>query len=313
VGVEVFLSKFVRVAMRITYSRQRKAEAIAQSRMQNDSLAAHPLVKLVLENLKPLLEEAQGELLQRAEQGEVRCHSNATVFEYEFYDDDVFSKAGALIDCVDRLEQSEALIDAAGKAPWDGGGVDRHTWIEYHYSYYVVTVVSLVDIALILTNAVFRLGLRERDCRQGLIAENWWVARTPVKEALNNLANLIQPYREGRNLHVHRGRLQPIAEVMGSKLLDQLKLFSFLERAGKPVLPTAELQKGYNLEVPKIVDRLRHERTEIRTRIVAALDALFPVYKEKAEELHQRWRGVIEDKAEKRASRQGKPVLKQQQ
>jgi hypothetical protein len=279
--------------------------------MPNDSLAGHPLVKLALENLKPLLDEAQTELLQRGEQGEVRGEGNAVLLEYEFYDDDVFSKASALIDCVDRLEQTQRLIDVVGKPSWNGAGLDRHTWIEYHYSYYVVTVVSLADIALILTNSVFRLGLRERDCRQGLIAGNRWVAQTATKEALNNLANLIQPYREGRNIHVHHGRLQPIAEVMGSKLLDQLKLFSFVERAGKRVVPSAMVEKGYKMEVPKIVVKLEHERVEIKSRVLAVFDALFPIYKENAQELHQKWRRVIEKKTEMRG--QGKVTARKRQ
>lgn len=279
--------------------------------MPNDRLAGHPLVKLALENLKPLLDEAQSELLERGEKGEVRCEGNALLLEYEFYDDDVFSKAGALIECMERMEQSQGLIETAGRPRWNGAGLDRHTWIEYNYSYYVVTVVSLADIALILTNSVFRLGLRERDCRQGSITGNWWVAQTPAKEALNNLARKIQPYREGRNLHVHHGRVQPIAEVMGSKLLDQLKLFSFVERVGKPVVPSEKLEKGYALEIPKIVARLEHERTEIKIRVVAVLDALFPIYKENAEKLQQKWRRVIEKKAE--MGRRGKAIERKRQ
>jgi hypothetical protein len=111
---------------------------------------------------------------------------------------------------------------------------------------------------------------------------------------------LIQPYKEGRNLHVHQGKLQAIAGVMGSKLLDQLKLFSFVERAGKPVVASAVLEKGYAIEIPKISGRLNQERAVIKDRIVAVLNALFPVYKLKSEELHEKWRPVIEKRAEDR-------------
>lgn len=275
--------------------------------MPNESLASHALVKLALENIKPLLDEAQDDLIEVAKQGVVRREGDATLLEYEFYDDDVFSKAGALVECLDRLEQSQRLIETAGQSLWDAANLDRHTWIEYHYSFYVVTVVSLADISLMLTNSVFRLGISERDCKPSLITKNWWVAAQPdVKAALDDLSNLIKPYRVGRNLHVHQGKLQPIAKVMGSKMLDQLSLFSFVERAGKPVVPGTILAKGYSLEVPKITGRLEQERTEIRTRIEAVFDALFPVYKHKAEELHEKWRPVIEKKARMRAIAQTK-------
>jgi hypothetical protein len=262
--------------------------------MPNDGLAGHSLVKLVLENLRPLLDRAGKGLLQLAEQGEVRSKGNATLLEYEFYDDDVFRKAGTLIEAVERLEQSQRLIEVAGKQGWRGDAMDRHTWIEYHYAYYVVTLVSLADIALLLTNATFRLGNRERDCRPDLIVRNWWVAQTAAKDALEGLAKLIQPYKEGRNVHVHRGKLQPIAEVMNSKLLDHLKLLSFVERVGKPVVPSAILERGYRLEVPNISAALDRERAEVESRVAAVFDALFPVYKQKSEELHEKWRRVIE-------------------
>jgi hypothetical protein len=276
--------------------------------MPNDTLASHPLIKLALENLRPLLEEAGEGLLELAQQGEVRSEGDATVLEYEFYDDDVFRNAGAAVDALERLEQSQRLIEAASKSTWDGAGFDRHTWIEYHYSYYVVTLVSLADIALVLTNSVFRLGNRERDCKPDLIARNWWVAQTPAKAALEDLATLIRPYREGRNLHVHRGRLQGIAKVMGSKLLDQLKLFSFVERVGKPVVASAVLEKGYSIEMPRISGRLEQERADVTARIVTVFDALYPVYKQKSEELHKKWRPVIEKKAELAGAVRNRPA-----
>jgi catalase (peroxidase I) len=124
------------------------------------------------------------------------------------------------------------------------------------------------------------------------------VAQTPAKAALEELAKLVRPYKEDRNLHVHRGRLQPIAEVMGSKLLDQLKLISFVERVGKPVVPSAILEKGYSIEIPKISGRLDQERADVTARVVTVFDGLYRVYRQKSEELHEKWRPVIEKKAE---------------
>ena len=276
--------------------------------MSNDSLASHALVKLAMENLGPLLEEAGKGLLELGKAGEVRSEEDAALFEYEFYDDDVFRNAGAAVEAEERLEQSQRLIEAASNRSWDGAGLDRHTWIEYHYSYYVVTLVSLADIALVLTNSVFRLGNRERDCRADLITRNWWVAQTPAKQALDDLAGLILPYREGRNLHVHRGRLQAISEVMGSKLLDQLKLFSFVDRAGRPVVPSAILEKGYAIEIPKISGRLDQVRTDVRAKLVTVFDALYPVYKQQSKGLHEKWRPVIDQKAKAGGALRGGPA-----
>ena len=266
--------------------------------MANDGLAGHPLVRLALENLRPLLKRAEVGLLKLAEKGQVRSEDDTTLPEHEFYDQDVFRKAGALVDAFDRLEQSQRLIETAPEAALHGAGLDRHTWIEYHYSYYLITIVSLADVALVLANGVFRLGNRERDCKQDLISRNWWVAQTPVKGALEGLAKLTRPHKEGRNRHVHWGRLQPIAEVMESKLLDQLKLYSFLQRVGKPVVASSILDQAYRLEITKISGTLDLERAQIEGGIVALFDALFPIYKSRSEELHQSWRRGMETTGE---------------
>ena len=253
-------------------------------------------MKLATENIGPLLEKSGERLSELAERGDVRSKGKATLLEYEFYDHDVFRNTSAAVEAVERLEQSQRQIEAAGKSSWEGAGLDQHTWLDYHYSYYVVTLVSLADIALVLTNSVFRLGNRERDCKADLITRNLWVAQTPAKAAIEELAKFIQPYKEGRNLHVHRGKLHPISEVMGSDLLDHLKLASFLERAGKPVFPSAFLERGYGLEIPKIAEKLDQERAEIGARLVVVFDALYPVYRQKAEELHEKRRPLIEKK-----------------
>jgi hypothetical protein len=156
------------------------SHARGTNNISEEALAAHPLMKLAMENVVPLLEEAKFGLVALAEKSEVRREGEATLLEYEFYDDDVFRNAGAAVEALDRLGQSQRLIEAASKGSWEGSGLDRHMWIEYHYSYYIVTFVSLADIALVLTNSAFRLGNRERDCKPDTITRNWWVAQTPA-------------------------------------------------------------------------------------------------------------------------------------
>ena len=129
------------------------SHARGTNNISEEALAAHPLMKLAMENVVPLLEEAKFGLVALAEKSEVRREGEATLLEYEFYDDDVFRNAGAAVEALDRLGQSQRLIEAASKGSWEGSGLDRHMWIEYHYSYYIVTFVSLADIALVLTNS----------------------------------------------------------------------------------------------------------------------------------------------------------------
>jgi hypothetical protein len=84
---------------------------------------------------------------------------------------------------------------------------------------------------------------------------------------------------------------------MGSKLLDQLQLFSFVQRLGKPTVDGALLDLGYKGEISKISETLDQERARIGGGIIVVFDVLLPVYKQRSEELHQKWQRIIDVKS----------------
>ncbi len=265
--------------------------------MNSQTLAGHSITGLLLENLKPMLGEAGNALTKLAEEGEIRNREQVTLSEKEFYDYDVFRRFSKVIGAFERLEASQRIIEKAPRSSWESAGFDRHTWIEYHYSYYVLTLVSIADIATLLTNAVFRLGNRERDCKADIVIKNWWVTQTPAKGALEELSKLVNPHKAGRNIHVHRGELQSIAEVMGSEMLDRLELVSSAQRFGKPVADPVILDRAYEAEIQKIAGTLSQERSEICGSVVQLLDALFAVYAVKSAALRakQKAEGATSD------------------
>src|SRR5262249_36553711 len=148
-------------------------------------------------------------------------------WEYERYDHEVLIHLVDIIAGMDRLEQSQNFIRTFPQPrSYEKKGITQHAWIEYHYTYYVVTFVSLFDIVLILTNTVFRLGNSELACKADLIMENQWVRQTPVKQALAHLDTLIKRHRQSRHLYVHRGRMPDIPFAIDSDERDLMKLVS---------------------------------------------------------------------------------------
>jgi len=258
----------------------------------------------VTANLQPLLEVAGSKLKELWKQGKWRNKGSSKFWEHEWYDYDVFRKLYAVTSAIERLEQSQVFIRTFPKPRgYEKLRINQYTWIEYHYSNYIITLVGLFDIALILTNSVFRLGNRERDCKADLITLNSWVAKTPVQEALKILDGLIKPHREGRNLHIHRGELPDIATAMEEDDMDLLKAISAVQMFGKPLIDRKFLDSGYKEHVGKICETLKEGRNKIDAAVWKFFDSLLPIYEEKSSALHQKWKLIFEKELERRKNK----------
>lgn len=246
---------------------------LARPKPNSHKIAGHPLAKKVLEDLRPLLESEASK-------------SNATAVELSgcvWYADTIFTHTSAMQSAIENLERSQYFISSFPQPRRNAKqGVRQHDWIEYHCSHYLITLVSLLDISLILTNAVFCLGNRERDCRFDLITENSWVARTPVASALGDIRKLVQPHKKGRNELVHWGQAPKIASVMKSDYLKNLDRFSFIELCGKPVVDRKTLELAYKGQVKKISAKLKDETNSIFDAVWKFFNKLEPIYENHA-------------------------------
>jgi hypothetical protein len=236
-------------------------------------LAAHPLAKRVLDNLRPLLEA----------EASVKDARTANLSEHMWYADNVFTHTSAMQSAIENLERSQNFIQSFPRPRQnEKRGVRQHDWIEYHYSHYLITLVSLLDISLRLTNAVFCLGNRERDCKFELITKNSWVTRTPIASALGEINKLIHPHKEGRNNFVHCGKIPKIASVMESEYLNNLDRFSFIEMCGRPVVDRKTLELAYKGQVKRISATLQEETNSIYEAVWKLFNKLEPIYEKNA-------------------------------
>jgi hypothetical protein len=274
--------------------------------MQADvkELGLHPFIKKLMENTQPLIEASSDKLKKVAEKRKLRSKEKTELWEHEWYDYVVFIHLSSLLSGTERLQQAQNfIVNFPQPRSYEKKGINQYTWIEYHYSYYLVTFVSLFDIALILTNSVFRLGNRERDCKADLIMNNSWVRQTPVKQALADLDQLIKPHREGRNLHIHRGQMPDIALTMELEELDMLKLYSFVQMHGKPIIDQEIIDWAYKGATKEIIEKLHGERSNVHSIIWQFFDDLLPVYEKKSIELHQKWKDLFKKAAEEELKR----------
>jgi len=159
-------------------------------------------------------------------------------------------------------------------------GIDRVSYIEYHYSNHTVTLAGIFDIALILTSNVFRLGLPERQCRSQLIIQNSWVLSRGIDKILQKLNSAVEPLREPRNLFLHRGIPQM------DEFLTALACYDVLEEKGMveedAMLKMIDRSRGelrYKEKVSEILSELSKQEEPVFNISIELLSRLHPIYK----------------------------------
>jgi len=249
-------------------------------------LSSHPLMKQNFGYIKPVLDKLSPKLSKYAhETGKIHLNENSTSLDFaESYHVAVFQKASAFITALERLEHSLKYIHKfPSPRTYEKQGITQYSWLEYHYSYFVVTYQSLSDIGLILTNTVFDLGIPEKDCTPQNIKNNAFIKDTPVKPSLKALEKAISSYKSKRHLFVHRGELPDIRSVTESDILDMLKVFSMVHQHSEPIVPLDLIDDLYRKESIRITSALNEDITKARKAITHLFDSLLPTYTKKSQ------------------------------
>ena len=236
------------------------------------------------EFIKPIIEKTSPDILKRfQETGEIRNKGNLSLDKLDLYNLAVFDKAAAIIGEIERLENASVFIqNFRNPRAFEKLGIHHVSWLEYHYSYFIVTYHSLFDISLILTNAVFQLGIPEKDCKASIINDNEWVKRTPVKTALDGIRKIVSNYGQTRNLFVHRGILPDIRSITDSDMIDIINLYCTINQHSAPIMPLEMIDKVFSFECKKISIRLEGDIVIAQEAVYRLYDSLLPIYIKRA-------------------------------
>lgn len=244
-------------------------------------LPSHPLLTEIFNNNKPYLDYATAELLKRVEEtGEIRNPKNVSLDDKQYFHISVFHKVSAIISGVDRLDYAKKYIERfPSPRTYERKGITQYMWIEYHYSFFVITVDSLFDMALILINEIFQLGNSERNCTPNIIKKNSWIKKSAIASSLGKLEKVTSSYRPIRNLYVHRGEVPDILSITESDTLDLLKLYSSVRLHSDPIIDVSILDSVFNYESKKICSELENEIEKVCEIIWDLFTNLLPKYK----------------------------------
>ncbi len=198
------------------------------------------------------------------------------------YNLDVFGVTGALIQSFDLLERSRNFARFIPAANYlKVLGINRHDWLEYHISTFLITLVTIGDEAVLLVNEVVSLGIDPKHCRAVAVKSNKWVKDTPIPTRLDAIEKLIGPHKKTRNRLVHGGKVPSLNGLVRSSNLDQLKGFSLALQYRPESFPEtmhAKLENAYVKALSQIDTALDKEVCELRTAVWRLLTELHKFY-----------------------------------
>jgi hypothetical protein len=230
-------------------------------------LTSHPMVRGLRDLVTPLIVD--------------ESHTK-TLTAADSYNLDVFDATGAVIQSFDLLERSRNFARSIPSANYLRGlKINRHDWLEYHISTFLITLVTIGDETVLLVNDVLRLGIDSRHCRAVAVKSNKWVKDTSLPTHLDAIENLIRPHRKTRNRLVHGGKVPSLGSFVKSGNLDQLKGFSLALQYRPGSFPEAmhvKLQNAYVKALIQIDAALDREICELRTAVWRLLTALHKFY-----------------------------------
>lgn len=252
--------------------------------MELDRLVEHALLRELLDRVTPVLSAAVKKSKGRPNRsGKIR-------FELEWpahllYDRDVFQAASAVHEALVRVEDARHFLRLMPSAKkFVELKMSEQRWVDYHFSYNRILLSSVLDLSLLLTNVVLRLGIPERLCTLDNIKNNKYVAKTAVRKAIDNLEQVIKPHKERRNLFVHRGKRPDPSQASGSNSYDMLAFIGGANAlTSESLVDPKFINRAFRVELGLLTSALAKDTREVMKTAVALFDSLLPLY-----------RGVIE-------------------
>lgn len=151
-------------------------------------------------------------------------------------------------------------------------------WINYNYEHYAIVYQGILDVALLLTNAILELGNLYRKCTYDTICDNTKVNRTSVHHILKEILNTTKKHREGKNLFVHQG--ERIELPLDRKTYDSIDLFNIAFELGLEVDIDRQLIAEFLqiVTVKEIIEIMEKECKVAESQAEGLLTVLQPYY-----------------------------------
>jgi len=248
-----------------------------------EELAKHSFIGKVMDDIYPLLFEPVPENARLINKDETLEKAKKILSPTDWYSYDVFRKQGALTLAFTRMIQAHAFLQRfpSPKTYERSFAITNMDWLEYHFLMYMVSVVTTSDCVLILTNSVFRLGLKDGNCNQSSIVENMRVIESKLSPDLKHYLKITGKYRDIRNVHLHRASGKSVADILESQELKFIGTLSFLDLHTTLELPQTVIKDGYQVATDKLIEIIESDSSKLVDQLMKIFGILEMIYLEK--------------------------------
>ena len=162
--------------------------------MNADKLVMHNFIQQVLKDTEPFLKDA--------ETADVELVNDDVIPEIEYYIRNTAFYAIHLFQLCNQLERAVELLSNFRFNSKDE--ISRGEHLTYNVENYIIRLTSLTDRILQTINAVFHLGINEKDINERVIINNLKVTMTSLPATFNEFRKVLGSYKDNRNTIVHR-------------------------------------------------------------------------------------------------------------
>ncbi len=162
--------------------------------MTTDNLISHNFFQQLLKDTEPFLKDAKI--------ADVELINKDVVPEIDYYIQNVAFYAIHLLALCNQLERAVELLSNFRFN--SKNGISRGEHLTYNVENYIIRLTSLTDRILQTINAVFHLGINEKDINERVIINNLKVTMTLLPASFNEFRKDLQKYVSERNVIVHR-------------------------------------------------------------------------------------------------------------
>lgn len=254
-----------------------------------DILKDHPLLKSVCSCMKLTIDKSRvGDTL--ADRGEVidrvkiplKPSTAYKLSSCESYNLLVLNKLVNILDTFERLELIQVFVDNFDYSLLHNKDVPVRMWLDYHFQFYLVSVCSLDDLALLTINNILKLGIKDNNCRRESVIENSWVSE-PVKDAYKRISGCIECFKKLRNTFIHHGE-NPMENQETRRLIGSDD-FSLIMLALEGMEDINKLDDSniydmfFSIEAGKLLVHIKETTGKLADLFIKLFDELCPVYK----------------------------------
>jgi len=224
-----------------------------------DKLLTHPFVTNLLDDGKLILVDYDFKL------SDIELEKDPDFPEFEYY---IHNTGFYSVHLLELCKQLENALELFSNFNYSNKEISRGDHITYNIENYIIRLSSLTDRILQTINAVFHLGIDEKDVNERVIIKNIKVSRTETTKHFNEFRKTLNDYSGERNTIVHRHSYL-------DNQLRQIQMFYHLDFS-KKLLKEKPYFKHFRKK--KLTDFIKERKEEYHKTNESCFESMLPIF-----------------------------------